>query len=480
MFKDATDMAEAVRSGQVSPKEMVLETIAKAESENPRLNAITSTRYEKALLEAEEGNFAGKPFAGVPIFLKDLGQEQAGEVSTSGSILFANYRAQQSDNYVKKLESLGFIVLGRTNTPEFGFKNTSDSQLHGTVNLPDDVTRNAGGSSGGAAALVASGVSPLAGASDGGGSIRIPASFNGLIGLKPTRGRIPVGPSSYRGWQGASVNFSLTKTIRDTKTLLEQFQICQMESPFVLPRLTHEDLFEKSLKPLRVALQLTSPIGGQVSAEAISAVKKAAQFLEKEGHEIIVLDKLPLDGIEAMKSYYIMNSVETAAMFDGIEASLGRQMTIDDMEVMTWAIYRSGQKIPAKTYSRILSQWDQYSRIMYDFHRSYDILLSPTVAEVAPKHGQFDLSDQLKDKLRHMDDFNSKEQQDLIWQMFEHSLDWTPFTQQANLTGQPSISLPVYRTEDGLSIGVQVTAAKGREDLLLQIGELFENKNQFM
>uniref|UniRef100_UPI003F691A39 amidase n=1 Tax=Streptococcus pluranimalium TaxID=82348 RepID=UPI003F691A39 len=480
MFKDATDMAEAVRSGQVSPKEMVLETIAKAESENPRLNAITSTRYEKALLEAEVGKFAGKPFAGVPIFLKDLGQEQAGEVSTSGSILFANYRAQQSDNYVKKLESLGFIVLGRTNTPEFGFKNTSDSQLHGTVNLPDDVTRNAGGSSGGAAALVASGVSPLAGASDGGGSIRIPASFNGLIGLKPTRGRIPVGPSSYRGWQGASVNFALTKTVRDTKTLLEQFQICQMESPFVLPRLTHKELFEQSLKPLRVALQLTSPIGGQVSAEAISAVKKAAQFLEKEGHEIIVLDKLPLDGIEAMKSYYIMNSVETAAMFDGIEASIGRQLTQADMEVMTWAIYRSGQKISAKTYSRILSQWDQYSRIMHDFHRSYDILLSPTVAEVAPKHGQFDLSDQLKDKLRHMDDFNSKEQQDLIWQMFEHSLDWTPFTQQANLTGQPSISLPIYSTEDGLSIGVQVTAAKGREDLLLQIGELFENKNQFM
>lgn len=155
-------------------------------------------------------------------------------------------------------------------------------------------------------------------------------------------------------------------------------------------------------------------------------------------------------------------------------------MTQADMEVMSWAIYRSGQMIPAKTYSRILSQWDQYSRIMYDFHRSYDILLSPTVAEVAPKHGQFDLSAQLKDKLRHMDDFNSKEQQDLIWQMFEHSLDWTPFTQQANLTGQPSISLPVYRTEDGLSIGVQVTAAKGREDLLLQIGELFENKNQFM
>ncbi|MGT2624118.1 amidase [Streptococcus thoraltensis] len=480
MFKDATDMAKSVRSGEVSAKELVLETIAKAEKENPRLNAITNTRFEKALAESEYRDFTTQPFAGVPIFLKDLGQEQAGELSTSGSCLFANYRAKQSDNYVKGLESLGFIVLGRTNTPEFGFKNTSDSQLHGPVNLPDDTRRNAGGSSGGAAALVASGVSPLAAASDGGGSIRIPASFNGLIGLKPTRGRIPVGPNSYRGWQGASVNFALTKTIRDTKHLLEHFQACQMESPFVLPRLSHEDLFEKSIKPLRIALQLESPIGGQVSAEAICAVKKAAHFLEKEGHEVFVLDKQPLDGIEAMKSYYIMNSVETAAMFDSIEASLGRQMTVDDMELMTWAIYRSGQKVPAKTYSKILSQWDQYSRLMHDFHEKYDILLSPTVADVAPKHGQFDLSDQLRNHLKHIDDFNQSEQQDIIWQMFQHSLDWTPFTQQANLTGQPSINLPIYRTESGLSLGVQATAAKGREDLLLELGELFENENQFV
>lgn len=155
-------------------------------------------------------------------------------------------------------------------------------------------------------------------------------------------------------------------------------------------------------------------------------------------------------------------------------------MTVDDMELMTWAIYRSGQKVPAKTYSKILSQWDQYSRLMHDFHEKYDILLSPTVADVAPKHGQFDLSDQLRNHLKHIDDFNQSEQQDIIWQMFQHSLDWTPFTQQANLTGQPSINLPIYRTESGLSLGVQATAAKGREDLLLQLGELFENENQFV
>ena len=231
-WSDATAMTEAVQNKTVSPRELVEATIREAERTNPKINAIVSQRYEKAIEEAETRDFSEKPFAGIPIFLKDLGQEQAGEPSTAGSRLFTSYRATETDNYVKKLEELGFIILGRSSTPEFGFKNISDAQIHGPVNLPDDVTRNAGGSSGGAAALVSSGISPLAPASDGGGSIRIPASFNGLIGLKPTRGRIPVGPSSFRGWQGASVQFALTKTVRDTKRLLYHMQTCQMESPF--------------------------------------------------------------------------------------------------------------------------------------------------------------------------------------------------------------------------------------------------------
>ena len=206
-WSDATAMAEAVRNKTVSPRELVKDNISEAERTNTKINAIVSQRYEKALEEAETRDFSDKPFAGVPIFLKDLGQEQAGEPSTAGSRLFTSYRAKETDNYVKKLEELGFIILGRSSTPEFGFKNISDAQIHGPVNLPDDVRRNAGGSSGGAAAIVSSGISPLAPASDGGGSIRIPASFNGLIGLKPTRGRIPVGPGSFRGWQGASVQF---------------------------------------------------------------------------------------------------------------------------------------------------------------------------------------------------------------------------------------------------------------------------------
>ncbi|WP_019805664.1 amidase [Streptococcus mutans] len=478
-FPDATAMANAVKQKDVSPRELVKWTIEKAEKHNPFLNAIVSQRYERALQEARERDFTGKPFAGVPLFLKDLGQEQAGELSTSGSRLLANYRASHSDNYVKSLEALGFIILGHTNTPEFGFKNISDSSLHGQVNLHDDVSRNAGGSSGGAAALVSSGVVTLAAASDGGGSIRIPASFNGLIGLKPTRGRIPVGPTSFRGWQGASVQFALTKTVRDTKRLLYYLQTCQMESPFVLPTLSKESLEQPLKKKLKIAVLFDSPIASRISRSAISAVQQMVKFLEAAGHRVEEVSQ-PLNGIEAMKSYYIMNSVETAAMFDGLAASLGRPLTLDDMEVMSWALYQSGQKIPAKSYSKILNQWDQYSHRMTVFHEKYDLILTPTTAEVAPKHDQFQLSSTLENKLKHIADFDRNCQQELIWEMFADSLAWTPFTQQANLTGQPAISLPLYRDKQGLSLGVQLTAAKGREDLLLALAQSFEEQSLFV
>lgn len=476
---DATAMSQAVLNGDVSPKELVEEAIEKSQAVNPKINAIVDTRFEQALLEAQNRDFSEKPFAGVPLFLKDLGQEQSGELSTSGSRLLANYRASHSDNYVKRLEALGFVILGRTNTPEFGFKNISDSSLHGSVNLPDDISRNAGGSSGGAAALVSSGILPLAAASDGGGSIRIPASFNGLIGLKPTRGRIPVGPASFRGWQGASVQFALTKTVRDTKRLLYYLQTCQMESPFVLPTLPKASLEQPLKKKLRIAMLLDSPIGSQVSSSAVSAVQKAAKYLEDAGHRVEEAAQ-PLDGIEAMQSYYMMNSVETAAMLDSLSAALGRSLTLDDMEVMSWALYQAGQRIPAKDYSKVLSQWDQYSYRMALFHEKYDLILTPTTAEAAPKHGQFLLSAALENDLKHLADFEQSRQQELIWEMFADSLAWTPFTQQANLTGQPAISLPLYRNVQGLSLGVQLTAAKGREDLLLALAQSFEEQQLFV
>ncbi|HEL2594529.1 TPA: amidase [Streptococcus suis] len=474
MWKDATEMALAVRTGQVSAKELVAEAIERIEEENPAINAVVSKQYEQALQEAETGDFQDKPFGGVPLLLKDLGQNEEGHLSTAGSRLFQNYRAGHTDKLVQAFKDLGFIIVGRTNTPEFGFKNISDSSLHGPVKSPLDLSRNAGGSSGGAAAAVASGMVPLAAASDGGGSIRIPASFNGLIGLKPSRGRIPVGPNSYRGWQGASSNFALTKSVRDTKRLLYHLQTYQVEAPFPLALLSEQSLLAPQDKPLKIAYSLESPIGNSVSAHAKQAVLSLLPHLEAMGHQITELTSPVLDGLEVMRSYYLMNSVETAQMFDEIEAGLDRPMTPDDMEVMTWAIYRSGQTVPAKLYSKVLQDWDRYSATVADFHKHYDLLLTPTVADVAPKLDQFTHSQEMLDRLLHTQELAMAEQQSLIWEMFAESLAWTPFTQQANITGQPAISLPTYKTPQGLPIGVQFTAAKGREDLLLYVADELE------
>lgn len=474
---DALGQAALLKTRQVSAKELVSASIERIETLNPKLNAVVSTQYEQAMTAADRLDQSGQfalPFAGVPILLKDLGQAQAGQLATSGSRLFADYRAQTTDNIVKRLEELGFIVLGRTNVPEFGFKNISDSRLHGVVNNPRDLTRNAGGSSGGAAAAVAAGLVSLAGASDGGGSIRIPASFNGLIGLKPSRGRVPVGPTSFRGWQGASSHFALTKSVRDTKNLLWHLQTCQLEAPFPLPTLTEQSLFNHKRQPLTIGYYLPSPVGTAMTAEAQEAVLQTVQALRDLGHEVIELTTYPVDAIALLKSYYLMNSVETAQMFDEIAAGLGRDLTPDDMEMMTWAIYRSGLTIPARVYSKTLQDWDQFSHQMAVFHQTYDLLLTPTVADVAPKHGQLTPHEAVRQRLSQMDTYSMADQQDLIWEMFAPALEVTPITAHANLTGQPAISLPTYERADGLPIGIQLMAAKGREDLLLQIAEQLE------
>ena len=475
MFLDATTLGQMVLSKEISPLELVEESIQKATLLNPSLNAIVYTQYEEAIEKAKRFSLKNQPFAGVPIFLKDLGQEQKGSICTYSSRLFKDIKSTQTDNFVKRLENLGFIILGRTNTPEFGFKTVSDSLLHGPVRNAVNLDRNAGGSSGGAAAVVASGITPIAAASDGGGSIRIPASHNGLIGLKPSRGRVISGPGSYRGWNGATVHFAMTKTVQDTRNLLFHLQEYQMESPFPLPKLSAKELYTtEKMRPLRVAVLLQSPVGEEVSKDSVDAVMKIANFFENHGHFVTLLQKDPVDGIALQKGFYIISAVETALMFQNIERLLGRQVTRDDMELMTWAIYRSGLDISGMEYSKVASSWDSYAYQMAQLHEQYDVLLLPAVANAAPSLVPYELSADLQSKLSRIDDFTKDQKQQLLWEMFEESVADTPFTQRFNITGQPAISLPVHHTKDGLPIGVQLAAAKGREDLLLQIAEWFE------
>ncbi|PZO94458.1 MAG: amidase [Streptococcus pyogenes] len=478
-FNDATAMALAIQAKHISPKELVTWTIEQALAMNPKINAIVDQRYEAALAEAQSRSFKGLPFAGVPIFLKDLGQDKVGLRATSGAKLLQKHYPRQDTAYVQRLEALGFIILGTSNTPEYGFKNISDSRANGAVNLPMDVSRNAGGSSGGAAALVSSGVTSLSPASDGGGSIRIPASFNGLIGLKPSRGRTPVGPTVFRSWQGAAVHFAVTKTVRDTKRLLYYLQTLQMESPFPLPLLSEQTVFASPQKKWRIALFRKQPDGQPLRQEANQALLNASRFLASQGHQIEEINQLPIDMAQMTRSYYIMNGAETANMFRQLAEAMGRALTKDDMEIMTWAIYQSGRRVLAQDYARLLYEWDDYSAQLHAFFQDYDVLLLPSTHDIAPKHGQLDPSPDLLVRLAHAAEYSNKEQLELVEQMFEKGLALNPNMSIANLTGATAISLPTHMTTAGLPLGIQFLAAKGQEGRLLELAQQFEEAGQF-
>lgn len=481
--QDATFYAQQLKAREVTVSELVERALENIKRLNPKLNAVVHVQREDALTKARlfdekisslnDRELKELPFFfGVPILLKDLGQDEAKQPSTSGAKLLGSHVAQSTDHFVQKVLDAGFIVVGRTNTPEFGFKNTSDAEFTGPVNSPLGSHLNPGGSSGGAAAALKAGMVPIVTASDGGGSIRIPASFNGLIGLKPTRGRTPVGPNGYRGWQGASIHFALTKSVRDTWNLLKVMQVEQYDAPFVLP-LIEENELESLNRSLTLAYSLESPIGESVSEEAKKAVRIAVEKLRALGHT--VEEKTPkADGIKAMQTYYKVNGVETAAMMEGIEASMKRSATVEDMEPMSWALYRSGLNISGVEYSNVLAFWDQLTADMEAFFEKYDAVLLPSTNGPAFTHDKFKKSKAFIEKLKKIDDFGKEEQQQLIWEMFDDSLAYTPFTQQQNLTGQPAISLPLYENEKGLPIGTQIWTKKGAEVLLLQIAKQLE------
>lgn len=478
-MKDATYWSQQIKEKKISLPEYLAQLNQQIEKKNPELNALVEWPFEK--LQQQVDNFTideDLPFAGVPIPLKMLGgQDKAGWKSTSGSRLFYNLSAPKTSNFVRKLETLGFITAGQTNAPEFGFKNITDPMLYGPARNPWNTEYSPGGSSGGAAAAVASGLFPIAGASDGGGSIRIPASFCGLIGLKPTRGAMPTGPGGWRGWQGASIDFALTVSMRDTEKLFYTLRGNDKAAPYHPPK----DQWQQHTIPksLKIAYLTESPIDGPVSDEAVKAVKKSLQQLTALGHEVTEIT-WPVNGLQLIQSYYLMNAAETSAMFDGIQQQLGRPLTIDDMELMTWGIYQYGEKVPVKKYVQSLNQWDRAAAIMEQLFTEYDLFLTPTTAFSAPRIDEDLQSDAIRTALANAGSLTEAQLEKVVYDMFEKSLALTPFTQLANLTGQPGISLPTHLTDDGLPLGIQFMASKGREDLLLTIGRQLEEQGCFV
>ncbi len=475
---DAVGLAELLRRREVSSAELVQAAYARIDAVNPELNAVIRQRREAALAEAEAMPLpdTARPFAGVPYLLKDISQALAGEPLTSGSALLAGHNARRDSNYVARLRAGGFIPLGHTNTPEFGLKNITEPALHGPSRNPWNPAYSPGGSSGGAAAAVASGIVPAAGASDGGGSIRIPASFTGLFGLKPTRGRTPVGPGVGRQWQGASIDFALSRTVRDSAALLDLLQVVQPEAAFqtpLYPGVYAQDMTAPHSRPLRIAFTTASPVGSPVSAEASAAVHKTVRWLEAQGHA--VEEKLsPVNGVRLMENYYTMNAGEVAAMFLSLEQMLARAIRPDEVDIITWVFAEAGKKVSAAEFVHSLNEWDVAAAQMAELSARYDLYVTPATALPAPRVGELTHKpDELAPWMR-VSELTVNEQRQMLYDIFERSLTYTPFTQLANLTGQPAVSLPLHLTAEGLPLGVQMMAAKGREDLLLQVSAQLE------
>ncbi|GIP56230.1 amidase [Paenibacillus sp. FSL W8-0186] len=476
---DAVGLAQLVRNKEISPIELVHAAMEQINQHNPELNAVVHTRYEATIHEAGQVSISDQPFAGVPILLKDISQAIGGEPLTSGSRLFRHYKAHSDSHFVAKLRKAGFIPLGHTNTPEFGLKNITEPQLNGPTRNPWNPLHSPGGSSGGSAAAVASGMVPIAGASDGGGSIRIPASFSGLFGLKPTRGRTPVGPGFGRQWQGASIDFALSKTVRDSAALLDVLQVLQNEAAFQVPLYPGkylEDMYRNEDGTYRIAYTTDSPVGTEVSVEAKQAVLRLVNFLEAEGH--FIEEKLsPVNGVQLMENYCIMNCGEMAAMALNIERSLGRAITSEDIEIEGWVLLEAGRKLSAAEYALSLADWDAAAAQMSTIWDRYDFYITPATAFPAPRVGELTPGPEQIQHLLTVSGLSKEKQQELIYDMFEPSLTYTPFTQLANLTGTPAMSVPVFLTETGLPLGVQIMSSKGREHDLFSLAHLLENSS---
>ncbi|MED1204040.1 amidase family protein [Heyndrickxia acidicola] len=469
---DGLGLAQLVKTRQVKPEELAEEAIERIEQRNPKLNAIINKMYDQAKKQAARVEQNGV-FAGVPMLLKNITQEIKGEAITSGSRALQTFRANQDSHYVRDLRKTGAIFLGQTNVPELALMAITEPKHHGPTRNPWNPDYTPGGSSGGAAAAVASGMVPLAGANDGGGSIRIPAAYCGLFGLKPTRGRTSVGPLYGRHWQGASVDHVLTKSVRDSAAMLDHTATVEKGAAFLAIPFQGsylQSITEPLPKKMKIAFSVRSPIGTEVDAECQEAVEKAALLLESMGH-VLIEKEPPVDGHAITKAYFTLYFAETAQALSAIRKHIGRKVRFTDVEPSTWLLALMGKITPAEEFVKNIQVWDQASCQMELFYEGFDFYMTPATALLQAKIGELSTTKIENAFVRIVGSMGLQRlllKSGMVYRLFVESFKRTPFTQLANLTGQPAMSVPLHVTKQGLPLGVQFMASKGREDLLLK------------
>jgi Asp-tRNA(Asn)/Glu-tRNA(Gln) amidotransferase A subunit family amidase len=447
---DATGLAELAARREVSPEELRETARARMAEVNPKINAVTLDLFDRAAKQPAGGG----PFAGVPFLLKDLGASLAGTPTSRGSRVFAESVAEADTALTGLFKAAGFVICGKTNTPEFGLWPVTESELLGPCRNPWDTSRTSGGSSGGAAAAVAAGIVPAAHASDGGGSIRIPASACGLFGLKPSRGRVSIAPAG-EGWGGASINHAVTRSVRDSAAILDAVCAPQSGDPYFLPRpeVPFAEAAKRDPGKLRIAFTtaaLQSPLG--LDPECAAAVRDAAKLCEGLGHTVEEA-KLPGDIGAMQQAAGVVIAASVAADLDAEAERRGKPIAEGEIEGLTMANYRRGQKVAGPAYVRAIATLHAYTRAVAQLFETYDVLLLSTLGRPAIPIGWL-FEDPAK--------------------IGERVFSWMPNTQAFNNTGQPAMTVPLAWSSGGLPIGVQFVGRMGAEAMLLSLAGQLE------
>ena len=457
---DAVAQAALVASGAVQPHELVEAAIARAERLDPALNAIIHPAYERARTRAR-GPLPPGPLCGVPMLMKDIGGAEAGEPYCAGMQFLrdAGFRAPEDSHFTTKVKAGGLVSLGRTNTPELALLPTTEPSAFGATANPWNPQHSAGGSSGGAAAAVAAGIVPVAHASDGGGSIRGPASMTALVGLKPTRARCSFGPALGERWNGFSCEFFVTRSVRDAALLLDVVAGPMPGDPYHAPAPAAPFATAPGRPPgrLRIGVLPTAPRNVETTADAVAAAQRLARRLEALGHDVEEAHPEVLEDPVVVQTYVTIVATNIARALESWGAQVGREVTADAVEPLTWALAEIGRGMTAAQLLAAIESAHLLGRRLAAWWESgFDLLLTPTQGAAPPELGW--ITSTPEEPLR----------------AFLRAAPYGVFTLPFNISGQPAVSLPGFWTEAGLPVGAQLVAAFGREDLLLSVAAQLE------
>lgn len=460
---DALGLAQLVRRGEVSPSELVEEAIARIERHNPKLNAVIYKAYDEARATAKT-KLPDGPFKGVPFLIKDIGCAVEGWPMTSGSAYLKNYVSPNDCELTRRYRASGVVLLGKTNTPEFGIPGTTEGRHLGICRNPWNPDHSSGGSSGGAASAVASGMVPMAHGSDGLGSIRIPSAQCGLVGMKPTQCRNPGGPDDRGRAHGFVVDHVLTKSVRDSAAMLDWTGYPEDDAPYAPVPKTRAYMDEIRTPPgkLKIAFCTHTPSDTPPTADVQAVFDSTVQLLEDLGHTLIEKKALPIEWRKLYKAQQYVSGAMFVASIEDWSRTLGREPAEDDMEPLAWTAYQGSKMISGAQAGWGLQTLRYITRQIVGLWREFDVLLSPVTISPPPPIGHLDPVNV------NPREFNKRQSR-----VFGYT---PPF----NMTGQPSISLPLGMSSNKLPIGMMFTGRYADEATLYRLAAQLEEAHPWI